>query len=130
MSLHRHLTAAALTLAGCVACAAEPARAGNPVFPGWYADPEGTILGDRYWIFPTASLDYNKQTYFDAFSSPDLVTWTNRSEEMSLWDAFLMAEKSMRASLWSVTAQGAQLILTIRPRGRHFSLPLSWNRFY
>ena len=33
----------------------EPLFSGNPVFPGWYADPEGTIFGDSYWVFPTFS---------------------------------------------------------------------------
>lgn len=51
-------------------------KAGNPVFPGWYADPEGILFGDRYWIFPTYSAPYEKQVFFDAFSSPDLVNWT------------------------------------------------------
>ena len=49
---------------------------GNPVFEGWYADPEGIIFKNRYWIFPTYSAKYEKQVFFDAFSSPDLVTWT------------------------------------------------------
>jgi len=48
----------------------------NPVFPGWYADPEGIIMDDEYWIFPTYSAPYDKQVHFDAFSSPDLVNWT------------------------------------------------------
>jgi beta-xylosidase len=48
----------------------------NPVFPGWYADPEGTIMDGKYWIFPTYSAPYDKQVYFDAFSSPDIVNWT------------------------------------------------------
>lgn len=51
-------------------------RSGNPVFPGQYADPEGTVFGKEYWIFPTASLPYKQQTYLDAFSSRDLVNWT------------------------------------------------------
>ncbi|GAA4400187.1 hypothetical protein GCM10023187_13100 [Nibrella viscosa] len=51
-------------------------RAGNPVFPGWYADPEGTIFGKTYWIYPTYSAPYNQQVFMDAFSSPDLVNWT------------------------------------------------------
>ena len=51
-------------------------NAGNPVFPGWYADPEGIIYKNQYWIFPTYSAPYNKQVFFDAFSSPDLITWT------------------------------------------------------
>lgn len=49
---------------------------GNPVFPGWYADPEGTIFGKTYWIYPTTSAPYDEQLYFDAYSSPDLVHWT------------------------------------------------------
>lgn len=48
---------------------------GNPVFPGWYADPEGAVLNNKYWIFPTFSDKYEKQLFFDAFSSDDLVSW-------------------------------------------------------
>lgn len=49
---------------------------GNPVFEGWYADPEGIIYGDTYWIYPTYSAPYEEQVFMDAFSSKDLVTWT------------------------------------------------------
>lgn len=49
---------------------------GNPIFEGWYADPEGIIYDDLYWIFPTYSDLYEKQVFFDCFSSPDLVNWT------------------------------------------------------
>ncbi len=52
------------------------ALSGNPVFPGWYADPEGTVFGDQYWIYPTFSAPYDQQVFLDAFSSPDLVQWT------------------------------------------------------
>lgn len=58
------------------ACAAPPRFAGNPVIEGWYADPEAVVIGDRYWIFPTYSAPYDEQVFLDAFSSPDLVTWT------------------------------------------------------
>ena len=53
-----------------------PATSGNPVFPGWYADPEVAIFGSQYWIYPTYSAKYEEQVYLDAFSSPDLVHWT------------------------------------------------------
>ncbi len=53
-----------------------PVWSGNPVFEGWYADPEVIVYGDRYWIFPTFSAPYEKQVHFDCFSSPDLVNWT------------------------------------------------------
>ena len=55
---------------------------GNPVFPGWYADPEAIIFGNKYWIFPTFSAPYNKQVLFDAFSSPDLVNWEKHEKIM------------------------------------------------
>jgi beta-xylosidase len=48
----------------------------NPVFPGWYADPEAAIFKNHYWIYPTYSDSYNKQVFLNAFSSPDLVHWT------------------------------------------------------
>ena len=47
----------------------------NPVFSGWYADPEGIVFGDKYWIYPTYSAPYEDQVFLDAFSSPDLVNW-------------------------------------------------------
>lgn len=49
---------------------------GNPIFTGWYADPEATIYGNQYWIYPTYSAKYEDQVFMDAFSSPDLIHWT------------------------------------------------------
>ncbi|UFH52272.1 glycoside hydrolase family 43 protein [Spirosoma sp. KNUC1025] len=54
-------------------------KSGNPVFPGWYADPEAVIFKKQYWIYPTYSAPYNQQVFFDAFSSPDLTNWTKHS---------------------------------------------------
>ena len=47
----------------------------NPVIDGWYADPEGVVFGNEYWIYPTYSARYEKQVFLDAFSSKDMVTW-------------------------------------------------------
>ena len=55
--------------------AAKPATSGNPILPGWYADPEAAVFGDTYWIYPTTSKPYAEQRYFDGFSSKDLVHW-------------------------------------------------------
>ncbi|HHT29633.1 MULTISPECIES: glycoside hydrolase family 43 protein [Petrimonas] len=63
-----------LSLIFCITINAQ--KSGNPLFPGWYADPEATVFGDRYWIYPTYSAPYNQQVFLDAFSSPDLVNWT------------------------------------------------------
>jgi beta-xylosidase len=59
--------------------AAQPATSGNPILKGWYADPEAAIFNNQYWIYPTYSDKYNKQVFFDAFSSPDLVHWNTHS---------------------------------------------------
>lgn len=89
-------------VAGAALLATGAAFAANPIVPGWYADPEVRIFAGRYWIYPTYSDDagkpdvtksfsarqredrkrrtvrpsYVKQTFFNAFSSPDLVHWT------------------------------------------------------
>ena len=96
--------------------ATAPAR--NPIVPGWYADPEIRIFDHQYWIYPTYSDDfgkpdvsphfsasqaaaregkhvrpsYNKQTFFNAFSSPDLVHWTKHEHVLDVagvpWSAY------------------------------------------
>ena len=58
---------------------AQETKSGNPIFEGWYADPEGVIWGKEYWIYPTYSAKFEEQTYMDAFSSKDLVTWKTHS---------------------------------------------------
>lgn len=58
---------------------AEVPKSGNPVFDGWYADPEGIIYDDTYWIYPTWSDKYENQVFFDCFSSKDLITWTKHA---------------------------------------------------
>ena len=48
---------------------------GNPIFEGWYADPEGVVFNKEYWVYPTYSAPYDEQIFMDAFSSTDLVNW-------------------------------------------------------
>ncbi|MES2307022.1 MAG: glycoside hydrolase family 43 protein [Gemmatimonadota bacterium] len=67
---------AALLLPGTRAEAQQPLRSGNPILKGWYADPEAHLFEGQYWIYPTYSARYGQQTFLDAFSSNDLVTWT------------------------------------------------------
>lgn len=55
---------------------AEKKMSGNPIFEGWYADPEGIIFDDKYWVYPTYSAPYDQQVFMDAFSSSDLINWT------------------------------------------------------
>jgi len=94
------------------------ASASNPIVRGWYADPEIRVFGGQYWIYPTYSADngapdrtrrftpaqeearkrktvrpsYAYQTFFNAFSSPDLVHWTKHSHVLDVsrisWAAY------------------------------------------
>jgi beta-xylosidase len=102
-----------------------PLLASNPIVPGWYADPEIRVFAGQYWIYPTYSDDsgkpdpappftaaqtakrakpklrpeYLKQTFLDAFSSPDLVHWTRHRRVLDVvgvkWAAY---------AVWAPTA--------------------------
>ena len=61
-------------------------RSGNPILAGWYADPEAHIFEQEYWIYPTYSAPYGEQTFLDAFSSSDLVSWTKHSRVLDAAD--------------------------------------------
>ena len=51
------------------------AQQGNPIFKGWYADPDAAIFKGMYWVYPTYSAKYREQVFMDAYSSKDLKTW-------------------------------------------------------
>lgn len=94
---YRSLAYLVAFVAGAVLAAhVTSARAANPVFPGWYADPEGVIFGNEYWIYPTYSASYDEQVFLDAFSSPDLVNWTKHSRVLDT-NAVTWARRAMWA---------------------------------
>lgn len=70
--------------------------AGNPIVEGWYADPEGIIFGDKYWVYPTYSAPYEEQVFLDAFSSPDLVNWTKHERIIDTADV-----KWIKKAMWA-----------------------------
>lgn len=103
----------AMVTAASVMAMAFPVTATNPIVKGWYADPELHIYGREYWIYPTYSADdgtpqppqtftagqtwqraqsqriwapFLKQTFLDAFSSPDLVHWTKHPRVLDVKD--------------------------------------------
>src|SRR3954451_5046231 len=100
-------------LGGAWLALASMAWSGNPIIPGWYADPEIHVFGEQYWIYPTYSDHAGKpdvspaltaaqreqrshservyppflrQTFFNAFSSRDLVHWTKHSHVLDVKD--------------------------------------------
>jgi beta-xylosidase len=57
----------------------------SPAIPGYYADPNIAVFGDTYWIYPTTDgFDGWSGTQFHAFSSKDLVTWTDHGVALDL----------------------------------------------
>lgn len=68
----------------------------NPILPGWYADPEVIRWDNQVWIYPTYSAPYEKQVFFDAFSSEDLITW-KKHERVLDSSAVKWAKKAMWA---------------------------------
>ena len=69
---------------------------GNPIFSGWYADPEAVIFNQTYWIFPTYSAPFEEQIFMDAFSSKDLKHWKKHSKIIDT-TAVKWAKKAMWA---------------------------------
>ena len=55
-------------LGAALAATAAVAEAANPLFEGWYADPEAIIYDDTYWIYPTYSDAYEKQVFFIGYN--------------------------------------------------------------
>src|SRR5688500_14724847 len=69
---------------------------GNPIFEGWYADPEVVLFDKKAWIYPTYSAKYEQQVFMDAFSSKDLKTW-KKHERIIDTSAVKWAKKAMWA---------------------------------
>lgn len=76
----------ALVLAGCKSAGKTAETSGNPLWEGWYADPEGVVVDGECWIYPTTSARYRQQRWFDAFSSRDLVHWTKHERVLNSED--------------------------------------------
>ena len=90
------MIAVTLLFAASPLTADEPKMSDNPLFDGWYADPEAIIFGDTYWIYPTYSAPYDEQVFFDAFSSKDLVNWEKHPRILDN-DAIKWAKRAMWA---------------------------------
>ena len=123
------LTSALTALCWAIAAAAANTLAANPVVSGQYADPEVRIFDNQFWIYPTYSASettpdqpvnlsdtqremrrkpdiwspFLKQTFLDAFSSPDLVNWTKHPRILEVenvsWAAYaIWAPSAIKAN--------------------------------
>ncbi|MGI4790052.1 MAG: family 43 glycosylhydrolase [Janthinobacterium lividum] len=58
----------------------------NPIFFGWYADPEMHIFAGRYYLYPTYSAKYDDQTFFEVWPSSTLTEWHNEGRILDFAD--------------------------------------------
>ncbi len=77
------------------------AHVGNPVFPGWYADPEGIIFDDEYWIYPTYSDHYGERDSSEYITPEQLAMQKNTINEQYLMQTFFNAFSSKDLSSWN-----------------------------
>jgi Glycosyl hydrolases family 43/Alpha-L-arabinofuranosidase B (ABFB) domain len=72
-----------------------PRTAKGPVFPGLFADPHIANLGGRYYVYPTTDgFEGWSGTQFRAFSSADLVNWTDHGVILDLGPGVSWADNS------------------------------------
>lgn len=120
--MNRGLLLATFVFGCLLGCTSKPMEntLGNPIAPGWYADPELRIFDKTYWIYPTYSdgdgteksithftplqqqmrtapgvyAPFLKQTFFNAFSSKDLIHWTRHDHVLTVenisWAAYAL----------------------------------------
>ena len=74
-----YLLIALALLWSCSATKKQTKTSGNPIMKGWYADPEGAIFDNTFWVYPTYSAKYEEQVFLDAISSEDLIHWKKYS---------------------------------------------------
>ena len=98
---------------------------GNPVFEGWYADPEGIVFGDRTGSILPTRLRYHEQLFFDCFSSPDLVTLdqtlahARNAEEVKWAESACGAPRSLRRTASISSSSAPTISRTTKQRRRH-----------
>ncbi|MGN6163880.1 MAG: family 43 glycosylhydrolase, partial [Flavisolibacter sp.] len=97
MQIKNWMTVALITMSFMANAQHAPlTTSGNPVFPGWYADPEVVRFDHTLWIYPTYSAPYEQQVFMDAFSSNDGVHW-QKHEKIVDTAAVKWAKKAMWA---------------------------------
>jgi beta-xylosidase len=101
---------------------------GNPIIPGYYADPEIRLFQGRYWIYPTTD-DSPREAYVEAFSSPDLTRWRPEGRVLTFagmpWTTYRLAwapsviERNGRYFMYSGAGDGKGLGVAVAssPKG-------------
>jgi len=96
-----------------------PVISNNPVLPGQYADPDIDYFDGKFWIFPTTDgYPSWSGTVFHAFSSENMVDWTDEGVIMELANSNPGVNENgvqIAASPWAV--KGSAWAPTIEKKG-------------
>ena len=87
-------------------------KSGNPIFPGWYADPEARIFDNTYWVYPTYSDDYGVPDRSASISDAQLITQKNTINPQYLKQTFLNAFFAMRWFIDGIAKETSGLKIT------------------
>lgn len=89
-------------------------QSNNPVLPGQYADPDIDYFDGKFWIFPTTDgFSGWSGNYFHAFSSTDLVNWTDEGVILDVdknHEPTTNGDENTAISPWSVGSAWAPTI--------------------
>jgi beta-xylosidase len=115
---------ATLIFFGCTNSGNEKKTSGNPIFEGWYADPDAVIFDNQIWVYPTYSAKFEDQVFLDAFSSKDLVNWEKHSRIIDT-SAVKWAKKAMWAPC--IVKKGTNYFLFFAANDIQASFSNWWN---
>jgi beta-xylosidase len=113
-----------ITLLASTTTIAQKKYSSNPLFDGWYADPDAIILQNKLYIYPTFSSRYNNQVFFDAFSSTDLVNWKKHPRILDT-----SAIKWARRAMWApcLVQKGDKYFLFFSANDIQSAARKNWN---
>ena len=97
----------------------------SPVLPGLYADPNIVVFGDTFYIYPTTDgYDGWTGTQFPAFSSKDLVHWTDHGVILDLGPDVCWADsRAWAPTIASTTASTTSTLCADRTSASRWPTP-------
>ena len=91
-----------LLLIGAVQVTAQNKKSGNPILPGFHADPEVLYSHQtkRYYIYPTSDgFPGWGGSYFKVFSSKNLKTWKEETVILEMGKKCVLGKRKRMGSL-------------------------------
>ena len=119
MRRHTHLWLVSCLALMSAGASSQSVRSGNPILPGWYADPEAHVFGNEYWIYPDVLGPVRPAGVHGRLLVQDLVTWTKHARVLDI------AERAVGPArvVGAVDRGEGWLVLPVLRRQRHPERP-------